>query len=200
MPYEKHVDFRNFYRILPMPLIRTYLKCIITALAHSHRNNIIHRDVKPANFLFNPATGQGTLCDFGLAEVFDHGDWHSKCLHSLPCAALNLEHGRVMTKPKSVFHQVHSAARTWNAMSEEAQAESLRKLSKHGIPEPKIPYLSDDLDSGILLDLEDKQEEQQEFYSNWRPNQAQAQAARCKQAGKVGYLKAESDRRYAFRS
>lgn len=39
------------------------------ALRDIHERVIIHRDVKPANFLFDPQTGIGTLCDFGLASV-----------------------------------------------------------------------------------------------------------------------------------
>ena len=40
------------------------------ALNDIHRRGIIHRDVKHANFLFDPRTGVGTLCDFGLASVW----------------------------------------------------------------------------------------------------------------------------------
>lgn len=34
-----------------------------------HAREIVHRDVKPANFLFDPDSGSGVLVDFGLAQV-----------------------------------------------------------------------------------------------------------------------------------
>jgi len=52
-----------------MPAIKSYLRCLLRALRDIHARDIIHRDVKPANFLFDPRTGVGTLCDFGLACV-----------------------------------------------------------------------------------------------------------------------------------
>lgn len=49
--------------------IKQYFRCLFRAFRDIHARRIIHRDVKPANFLFDPATGIGTLCDFGLACV-----------------------------------------------------------------------------------------------------------------------------------
>jgi len=49
--------------------IKAYFRCMFRALRDIHARGIIHRDVKPANFLFDPQTGVGALCDFGLASV-----------------------------------------------------------------------------------------------------------------------------------
>jgi serine/threonine protein kinase len=60
---------KEFYRTLPIEGIKAYFRCMFRALRDIHARGIIHRDVKPANFLFDPRTGIGTLCDFGLASV-----------------------------------------------------------------------------------------------------------------------------------
>ena len=52
-----------------MTRIRAYFRCMFRALRDIHARGIIHRDVKPANFLFDPHRGVGTLVDLGLACV-----------------------------------------------------------------------------------------------------------------------------------
>jgi len=50
--------------------IKIYMLGLLQALCHTHHHNIVHRDVKPGNFLYNNKTKRGTLVDFGLAEDF----------------------------------------------------------------------------------------------------------------------------------
>lgn len=69
LPYYPHEEFRNFYRDLPIKGIKTYIFELLNALKFVHSKGIIHRDVKPTNFLFNPELGRGVLVDFGLAET-----------------------------------------------------------------------------------------------------------------------------------
>lgn len=46
-----------------------FIQEMLQALDAIHRNRVVHRDIKPDNFLCNGADFQIKLCDFGLAEI-----------------------------------------------------------------------------------------------------------------------------------
>ena len=68
LPYFRHADFRVYFREMKPEEIRIYFRSLFSALKAVHDSEIIHRDIKPTNFLYNPSYQRGVLVDFGLAE------------------------------------------------------------------------------------------------------------------------------------
>ncbi|KAI1848421.1 hypothetical protein JX265_008797 [Neoarthrinium moseri] len=85
LPYFRHQDFRKYYPNMTVPDIKIYFRSLFTALAAVHDKGILHRDIKPTNFLYDPDKQRGVLVDFGLAER--EGIDHKPCLCHLDSEA-----------------------------------------------------------------------------------------------------------------
>ena len=53
---------------LPLPIVRSILHHVGSALAYAHRFKVVHRDIKPANILVDE-DGNAVVTDFGIAKA-----------------------------------------------------------------------------------------------------------------------------------
>ncbi|XP_070973970.1 cell division cycle 7-related protein kinase isoform X2 [Oncorhynchus clarkii lewisi] len=68
MPYMEHQTFVDIIGLLSFEEVRQYIYHLLKALRHVHQFGIIHRDIKPTNFLYNRQEKMFALVDFGLAQ------------------------------------------------------------------------------------------------------------------------------------
>ena len=80
--YAKDIPDRRRDRTILKPIILTAFGCLSRGLAHIHRRNIRHKDIKPSNILYQKAfphePARFLWADFGLAYDFGHRPNESK--------------------------------------------------------------------------------------------------------------------------
>ncbi|MDD5250851.1 MAG: serine/threonine-protein kinase [Rhodocyclaceae bacterium] len=57
--------------LLPLGKVLGIVARVADALGYAHRNKVVHRDVKPANVMYEPASDQVKVTDFGIARITD---------------------------------------------------------------------------------------------------------------------------------
>ncbi|MFL0808785.1 MAG: serine/threonine protein kinase [Agarilytica sp.] len=57
--------------LLPVFEVYRIICDVAQALEYAHENNIVHRDVKPGNIIYNPSPYQVKVTDFGIARITD---------------------------------------------------------------------------------------------------------------------------------
>lgn len=58
--------------------IKHYMKTLLTAVERLSELGVMHRDIKPTNFLYDPPTRTGLLIDFGLSEIEVDTNWNPR--------------------------------------------------------------------------------------------------------------------------
>jgi serine/threonine protein kinase len=56
--------------------IRMYMKDVISALLHMHKSNILYRDIKPSNCLWDAEHEKAYIIDYDVATIFDQKRLH----------------------------------------------------------------------------------------------------------------------------
>jgi serine/threonine-protein kinase len=57
--------------LLPLPILVEIVARVADALGYAHRQHVVHRDVKPANIMYQAATDTVKVTDFGIARITD---------------------------------------------------------------------------------------------------------------------------------
>jgi eukaryotic-like serine/threonine-protein kinase len=55
--------------LLPPAKVLDILATVAEALGYAHERNIVHRDVKPGNIMYDPASGTIKVMDFGISRI-----------------------------------------------------------------------------------------------------------------------------------
>ncbi|CAK7206314.1 Cell division control protein 7 [Sporothrix eucalyptigena] len=129
LPYFRHQDFREYYRHMKVADMAIYLRSLFEALAAVHRANILHRDIKPTNFLYDPQTGRGVLVDFGLAE--------REGSDSKPCLCHEVESVR-KTRLRAAY--VTSGAHNGYPKSDTRPARRANRAGTRGFRAPEVLF------------------------------------------------------------
>jgi serine/threonine-protein kinase len=57
--------------LLPLPNVMSIIARVADGLDYAHKQNVVHRDVKPANVMYDPEADTVKVTDFGIARITD---------------------------------------------------------------------------------------------------------------------------------
>lgn len=63
---EEHTKPDN---LLPFPKVMDIIACAADALGYAHEHDVVHRDVKPGNIMYDPVSGTVKVMDFGISRI-----------------------------------------------------------------------------------------------------------------------------------
>ncbi len=117
---------------MTIPDIAIYLRSLFTALKSVHEHHILHRDIKPTNFLYDPATQHGVLVDFGLAE--------REGSDSKPCLCHENRESRKHRQANSVWAQTATTSQPGYPKSDTRPSRRANRAGTRGFRAPEVLF------------------------------------------------------------
>ena len=65
------VPYARADNLLPLPVVLGIVARVADALDYAHRQNVVHRDIKPGNIMYDPQSDTVKVADFGIARLTD---------------------------------------------------------------------------------------------------------------------------------
>jgi serine/threonine-protein kinase len=65
------VPYTKAGNLLPLARVMSVVARVADALSYAHQNQVVHRDVKPANIMYEPESDAVKVTDFGIARITD---------------------------------------------------------------------------------------------------------------------------------
>ena len=124
-PFFKHHKFVDYFKTMSFEKIQIYMYQLLSCINNIHSAGIIHRDIKPDNFLFNIDTNDCYLIDFGLAEI----DIDSKLFENININNQENEDYKILCKIQ--------------------QSHYRHKLGTRGYAAPEVIFFSPYQDGGV---------------------------------------------------
>lgn len=60
---------QSYFQTFEPNHIKHYMRSLLLGLKELKQHGIIHKDIKPSNFLYNPVERKGVLIDFGASVI-----------------------------------------------------------------------------------------------------------------------------------
>ncbi|HVK70934.1 MAG TPA: protein kinase [Polyangium sp.] len=125
---------------------------LLTALGEAHRLGILHRDVKPANVLFDDA-GTAMLADFGAAHL---GDLSSTATAGAIGTYAYMSPEQRLGRPAGITSDLYAVGAVLYELLTGEAAEPTRGRFRAGAPSEKNPELGAEHDAAVAALLADE--------------------------------------------
>lgn len=148
-----------------------YIQQIAQALTVVHANNLVHRDVKPANIMIKAGSTQAVLIDFGLARGFDSKKLSVSNLETEAEAGYTPPELYSRTVELGAYTDVYSLAATlYNLVTGQTPISGKERLQNNTpLPAPKElnPQISNKVNLGIIWAMNLKPENRPQSIQEW---------------------------------